>query len=121
MNTLVALLKLIRMTMVLAVVTVLALGALAAPLSAAHAYHASTSADDGMTHAVHEVGTCSADHVLDSHDAGDGSCCVGTCTTILGVAPSAHVTVGRISEIEPSDNRIFAQANTIEFIRPPRF
>lgn len=119
MSAFFSILRLLRTTMVLAVVALLAFGTLIAPMAGAHDHHASVSVDDGMSHDGHDVASCSAGHISDAHDVGDGSCCVGTCTTILGIAPIAHRPAGRISEIEFFDLPVLARAGTVEFLRPP--
>ncbi|MGB3556322.1 MAG: hypothetical protein WBA25_16965 [Jannaschia sp.] len=111
------LLTLIRTSMVLAVVTVLAFGALAAPLSAAQVdHHATVSVDDGMSHDGQHGTLCPAG---DAHDAGDGSCCVGTCSTILGVVSLLKMPTRLLSLNEPSFHPMVARPSSHEFIRPP--
>lgn len=130
MNAFAVLLHAIRTTLVLALVGILAFGSLAGVASAAtvdhHAVPAAT--DAGHDHAaaghVHDaeasvLAGCAAKGDTASHDMGDGSCCVGTCTTILGIALVAHIHAGRIGEIEPFDLPVLARAGTVEFLRPP--
>lgn len=120
MHAFAALLTLIRTTMVLVVAGVLAFGALTEPLSAAQPDHqAVMSIDDAPSDDEHQAASCPTGHAPDAHHGGDGTCCVGTCTTILGIAPIAPVPASRISEIEPFHLPILARVSIVEFLRPP--
>lgn len=119
MSAFTAILTLLRTAMVLSLVTFLAFGTLIVPAAGAHDHHASTAVDDGKSHDAQDIVLCSAGHPSDANDVDDGTCCAGTCTTILGIAPVAHIHAGRIGEIEPFDLPILARAGTVEFLRPP--
>lgn len=123
MDTLAALANAIRTTLVLALVGFFAFGSLAGPVSAATGdHHAAAMAMDGdHDHSTQTAANCPAKADGASHDMGDGygSCCVGTCTTILGVVPVADVPASRIGDIEPSDYPVSARSGTVEFLRPP--
>lgn len=121
MTALAALSKAIRTTLVLALVGFLAFGSLADAVFAATGDHHSISVamDADHQHSDAAIGTCPAKGDTLSHDMSSGTCCVGTCTTILGVAPLANMPVRRISRIEPFDHSIPDQTSTIEFLRPP--
>lgn len=114
-------LTLIRTTLVFALVSVLAFGSLAGAASAAAGdHHAPTvTTETGHDNAAAVPVTCVSIGDIASHDMGDGSCCVGTCTTILGVVPVLQIPARRISEIETFDRPILARATSIEFLRPP--
>ena len=126
MTLLATLSKTISTTLVLALVCLLALGSLGGAATAATGDHHSIAAmedmPDGETNLDVEMtvaAPCLAKTVSVSHDVGDGSCCVGTCTVILDVGLLAEAPARRISEIAPLDHPILARARTVEFLRPP--
>jgi len=116
-----ALLKLLRCAMVIAVAAFLAFGASAGQLSAQQHEHESAMSSDGiMEHEDHEArAACPANHTSDTHDNGDGSCCVGTCSTILGMASRVDVPTGRLTSIDPFYLAMAPRHAAISFIRPP--
>lgn len=121
MTALAALSHAIRTTLVLVLVGLLAFGSLAVPASAAAGDHHSTAnAIDGDHDLDSGTGAdCPAKADAASHDMGDGSCCVGTCTTILGDMPVPDAFVVRIGTIVSADHPILARSRTVEFLRPP--
>jgi hypothetical protein len=116
-----AILKLLRCAMVIAVAAMLAFGALAGPLSAQqHEHESAMSLDDIVEHDYHEArAACPSNHTSDMHDSADGSCCIGTCTTILGVASRVDVPTGRLTSIDPFYLAMAPRHAAISFIRPP--
>ncbi len=119
MTALAALSHLIRTALVLALVVFFAFGSLAGAASAATGdHHAPATAMDG-DHDHLATGTCPSQGESAAHEMGDGSCCVGTCSTILGVAPVVGPPVRRITDVEPFDHPVSARSSTTEFLRPP--
>ena len=123
MNALVALSKAIRTTLVLALVGFIAAGSLAGPVSAAGMvdHHAVMAvADDSASgQDLTETEKCPPNADGATHDMGDGSCCVGTSTTILGDLALPDAPESRIGEIVPSDHPVTARHRTVDFLRPP--
>jgi hypothetical protein len=121
MSFFVAILKLLRCAIVIAVAAFLAFGVLAGPLSAQqHEHQSAMSSDDIVEHEDREVRVaCPSNHTSDMHESGDGSCCVGTCTTILGVASRVDGPTGRLTSIDPFYLAMTPRHAAISFIRPP--
>ncbi|WP_299821626.1 hypothetical protein [uncultured Jannaschia sp.] len=123
MPALAALFHAIRTTLVFALVGLFAFGSLAGPVSAAAMvdHHAAMAvADDGDSgHDLTATEKCPPNADGATHDMGDGSCCVGTSTTILGVLILPDAPESRIGEIAPSDHPVTARHRTVEFLRPP--
>ena len=121
MTALAALSHAIRTTLVLILVGVLAFGSLAgsAAASAADHHSAVAVADGDQDHALTAGEPCPAGADTATHDMDDGACCIGTCTTILGILPVATVPLARIGTIEPFDPPVAAQDRNNEFVRPP--
>ena len=121
MTVFAAILKLLRCAMVIAVAAFLAFGVLAGPLSAQQHEHESTmSSDDIVEHEDREVRVaCPSNHTSDMHDSSDSSCCVGTCTTILGMASRVDGPTGRLSSIDPFYLAMAPRHAATSFIRPP--
>ena len=116
-----ALLKLLRCAMVIAVAAFLAFGSMAGALSAQeHEHELTISFADIAEHEANEArAACPANHTSDTHDNGDGSCCVGTCSTILGMASRVDVPTRRLTSIEPFYLAMAPRHAAISFIRPP--
>jgi hypothetical protein len=121
MTAFAAILKLLRCAMVIAVAAFLAFGVLAGPLSAQqHEHESAMSSDDIVEHQDREARVvCPSNHTSDMHDSSDRSCCVGTCTTILGVASRVDGPTGRLSSIDPFYLAMVPGHAVISFIRPP--
>ena len=123
MNALAAFAKAIRTILVLALVGFIAAGSLAGPVSAAAMvdHHAvMTTSDDGASgHDLAATEKCPPNADGATHDMGDGSCCVGTSTTILGDLALPDAPESRIGVIEPFDHPVTARHRTVEFLRPP--
>lgn len=121
MNVIAAFSIAIRMAMVLALIGFVALGSLTGPVSAATGDHhaAAMAMDEGSEPAMKAVATCPGQADSATHEMEEGSCCVGTCMTILGILGVTDAPAASLREIEPSDHPVSAQGATIEFLRPP--
>lgn len=120
MRVFVALSALCRSATVLAVVAIMAFGAFITPASAGHHdHHEMMSVDDVMHGSDDTTELCVICHGSDLHEAGQDSCCVATCATILNVAFMPPKHMGRISEIDPLDHATSGDTHSVEYIRPP--
>lgn len=111
----------LRTTLVFALVAILAFGSLARPVSAATGDHhalAETVEGDRIPSAG-MADDCPVTADMASHEMDDGSCCVGTGATILGVIPVIDAPVSRVMDLDPFDHPVSARSRNVEFLRPP--
>ena len=121
MTALNAIFKLLRCATVIALAAFLAFGTLAEPLSAQQQDHVSASISYVLAeNEDYEArAACPSNHPSDMHESGDDSCCVGSCSTILGAASRTDEPTGRLTSIDPFYLAMGPRHAAISFIRPP--